>query len=141
MRLTDTERNFIDKFFTAKSIFNPYDEELYEIDIHWDYLEALPYTVHTTGTSVINYNAGITWDISMDVERASVYMILPKKYYNISDDSFNDDNGHKWILTDIFGNKNDLLKTPQVFTYNNIEYILYLYSNNGATDTQTFGQI
>ena len=42
MRLTDTEINFIDKFFTAKSVFNIYGEELYEIDIHWDYIYSIP---------------------------------------------------------------------------------------------------
>ena len=42
MRLTGTEINFIDKFFTAKSVFNIYGEELYEIDIHWDYIYSIP---------------------------------------------------------------------------------------------------
>lgn len=42
MILTDTERNFIDKFFTAKSVFNIYGEELYDIDIHWDYIYSIP---------------------------------------------------------------------------------------------------
>ena len=42
MRLTDTEINFIDKFFTVKSVFNIYGEELYEIDIHWDYIYSIP---------------------------------------------------------------------------------------------------
>ena len=122
-----------------ENVFTVVDNNITEIN--WNTLEQLGYTVHTTGTSPINYISGITWDSSVNVEREKVWFVIPKKYYNMSDDTFNDDNGNKYVLLDVFGRKAALIETPQVVTYNNIEYILYLISNNGSTDTQTFGRI
>ena len=33
---TENERKIISKFFNINTVFNPYDESLLEIDIHWD---------------------------------------------------------------------------------------------------------
>lgn len=40
--LTEKEKEIISKFFDMKSIFNPYEEELFEINVHWDYIYSIP---------------------------------------------------------------------------------------------------
>ena len=39
---TEKERKIISKFFDINTVFNPYDESLLEIDIHWDYIYSIP---------------------------------------------------------------------------------------------------
>ena len=39
---TEKERKIISKFFDMNTVFNPYDESLLEIDIHWDYIYSIP---------------------------------------------------------------------------------------------------
>ena len=39
---TENERKIISKFFDMNTVFNPYDESLLEIDIHWDYIYSIP---------------------------------------------------------------------------------------------------
>ena len=39
---TEKERKIISKFFDMNTVFNSYDESLFEIDIHWDYIYSIP---------------------------------------------------------------------------------------------------
>ena len=39
---TEKERNIISNFFDMNAVFNPYNEYLLEIDIHWDYIYSIP---------------------------------------------------------------------------------------------------
>ena len=39
---TEKERKIISKFFDMNTVFNPYNESLLEIDIHWDYIYSIP---------------------------------------------------------------------------------------------------
>lgn len=39
---TEKERKIISKFFDMNTVFNPYDESILEIDIHWDYIYSIP---------------------------------------------------------------------------------------------------
>ena len=39
---TEKERKIISKFFDMNTVFNPYDESILKIDIHWDYIYSIP---------------------------------------------------------------------------------------------------
>ena len=39
---TEKERKIISKFFDMNTVFNPYDESLLEINIHWNYIYSIP---------------------------------------------------------------------------------------------------
>jgi len=108
-------------------------------EVNWDNLKALSYSVKTTGTCGFNFAQGITWNSAADVEGQNVWIILPQKYYNSSQNLFIDDSNNKYYPIDVFGNRIELLQPIKTVTdSNNITYILYNISNNGVTGTLQF---
>lgn len=107
--------------------------------VNWENLRALAYSIKTNGTCGFNYVNGIEWNSRVDVEGENVWIVLPQKYYNTSSNLFVDDSNNKYYPIDVFGNRLELLQPIQTITdANNIEYVLYNISNNGATGSLSF---
>ena len=127
------------------------------IDVNVDALKALSYTqevigkVPTTnknghGFCLQDYNVtyaeSYVWDVA--VFKGRVWIILPAKFYNISQKNFIDEKGGKWKFVDPMM-KNPM--NPQVDPitirglYNNTDYVLVCFSQEGNTDEQFFKKI
>ena len=87
------------------------------------------------------YSESYTWDIA--VLNGRVWIILPEKFYNITQKNFIDENGGKWKFCDA------LMKNPMVPAnviqlsnfYEGQNYILVCYSEEGQVDEQYFKKI
>ena len=90
----------------------------------------------------VTYAESYVWDAA--VFNGRVWIILPAKFYNISQKNFIDEKGGKWKFLDA------LMKTPMspavdpitiTGLYNNTDYVLVCFSEAGNTDEQFFKKI
>ena len=127
------------------------------IDVNVDALKALSYTqevvgkVPTTnknghGFCLQDYNVTYTesyvWDAA--VLHGRVWIILPAKFYNISQKNFIDEKGGKWKFLDaMMKNPMNPQVDPITITglYNNTDYVLVCFSQEGNSDEQFFKKI
>ena len=127
------------------------------IDVNVDALKALSYTqevvgkVPTTnknghGFCLQDYNVtwaeSYVWDAA--VLHGRVWIILPAKFYNISQKNFIDEKGGKWKFLDaLMKNPKDPAVDPITITglYNNTDYVLVCFYEEGQTDGQFFKKI
>lgn len=127
------------------------------IDVNVDALKALSYTqevvgkVPTTnknghGFCLQDYNVtwaeSYVWDVA--VLKGRVWIILPAKFYNISQKNFIDEKGGKWKFVDpMMKNPMNPQVDPITITglYNNTDYVLVCFSQEGNSDEQYFRKI
>ena len=127
------------------------------IDVNVDALKALSYTqevvgkVPTTnknghGFCLQDYNVtwaeSYVWDVA--VLHGRVWIILPAKFYNISQKNFIDEKGGKWKFLDaMMKNPMNPQVDPITITglYNNTDYVLVCFSQEGNSDEQFFKKI
>ena len=127
------------------------------ISVDVNALKALSYTqevvgkVPTTnknghGFCLQDYNVTWTesyvWDAA--VLHGRVWIILPARFYNISQKNFIDEKGGKWKFLDaLMKNPKDPAVDPIIITglYNNTDYVLVCFSEEGNSDEQFFKKI
>ena len=127
------------------------------IDVNVDALKALSYTqevvgkIPTTnknghGFCLQDYNVtwaeSYVWDVA--VLHGRVWIILPAKFYNISQKNFIDEKGGKWKFLDaMMKNPMNPQVDPITITglYNNTDYVLVCFSQEGNSDEQFFKKI
>lgn len=127
------------------------------IDVNISALKALSYTQEVVGKVPITnknghgfclkdfnttFTASYAWD--SNVSNGRVWIILPAKFYNISQNNFIDERGGKWKFIDPAGK--DPMNTaldPITITglYNNTDYVLVCFSEEGQVDEQYFKKI
>ena len=127
------------------------------ISVDVNALKALSYTqevvgkVPTTnknghGFCLQDYNVtwaeSYVWDVA--VLKGRVWIILPAKFYNISQNNFIDEKGGKWKFVDaLMKNSMNPQVDPITITglYNNTNYVLVCFSQEGNSDEQYFRKI
>ena len=88
------------------------------------------------------YSESYTWDDT--VLNGRVWIILPAKFYNISQNNFIDEKNSKWKFVDpMMKNPMDCPVDPITITglYNNTDYVLVCFSEEGNVDEQFFKKI
>ncbi len=88
------------------------------------------------------YESSYVWDER--VENGRVWIILPSKFYNISQNVFVDENGKKWKYIDsAFKGTVSLAIDPIILSnfYEDEDYIMICYSQEGQVDEQYFKKI
>lgn len=84
-------------------------------------------------------NFGFVWD--NHVINGKVWIVVPENFFDMTSRSFLDNNSHKYKICDA------LLKEPiepvkiKRTTYNGVSYVLFCYSENGATGKVYFKKI
>lgn len=127
------------------------------IDVNVDALKALSYTQEVVGKVPttnknghgfclqdwsVTYAESYVWDGA--VADGRVWIILPAKFYNISQKNFIDEKGGKWKFLDaLMKNPMSPAVDPITITglYNNTDYVLVCFSEAGNTDEQFFKKI
>lgn len=90
----------------------------------------------------VTYAESYVWDGA--VLNGRVWIILPAKFYNISQQNFIDEKGGKWKFLDaLMKNPMSPAVDPITITglYNNTDYVLVCFSEGGQTDGQFFKKI
>ena len=90
----------------------------------------------------VTYAESYVWDTA--VANGRVWVILPAKFYNISQKNFIDEKGGKWKFLDaLMKNPMSPAVDPITITglYNNTDYVLVCFSETGNTDEQFFKKI
>ena len=90
----------------------------------------------------VTYAESYVWDTA--VLHGRVWIILPAKFYNISQKNFIDEKGGKWKFLDaLMKNPMSPAVDPITITglYNNTDYVLVCFSEVGNTDEQFFKKI
>lgn len=90
----------------------------------------------------ITYSESYVWDEA--VADGRVWIILPAKFYNISQKNFIDEKGGKWKFVDpMMKNPMNPAVDPITITglYNNTDYVLVCFSEEGNVDEQFFKKI
>ena len=127
------------------------------IDVNIAALQALSWTQEVTGkvpTTNKNghgfclqdynttYSESYTWDAT--VSNGRVWIILPAKFYNISQKNFIDENNGKWKFVDPMM-KNSMNPAVDPITisglYKGQDYVLVCFSEEGQVDEQYFKKI
>lgn len=127
------------------------------IDVNVDALKALSYTQEVVGKVPttnknghgfclqdwgVTYAESYVWDDA--VLHGRVWIILPAKFYNISQKNFIDEKGGKWKFLDaMMKNPMNPQVDPITITglYNNTDYVLVCFSQEGNSDEQFFKKI
>ena len=127
------------------------------IDVNVNALKALSYTQEVVGKVPttnknghgfclqdysVTYTESYVWDAA--VEYGRVWIILPAKFYNISQQNFIDEKGGKWKFLDaMMKNPMPPAVNPITITglYNNTDYVLVCFSEEGNTGGQFFKKI
>ena len=127
------------------------------IDVNVNALKALSYTQEVVGKVPttnknghgfclqdysVTYAESYVWDAA--VLHGRVWIILPAKFYNISQQNFIDEKGGKWKFLDaMMKNPMPPAVDPIIITglYNNTDYVLVCFSQGGQTDEQFFRKI
>ena len=90
----------------------------------------------------VTYAESYVWDAA--VLNGRVWIILPAKFYNISQQNFIDEKGGKWKFLDaMMKNPMSPAVDPIIITglYNNTDYVLVWFSQEGNTEGQFFKKI
>ena len=90
----------------------------------------------------VTYTESYVWDVA--VADGRVWIILPAKFYNISQKNFIDEKGGKWKFVDpMMKNPMSPAVDPITITglYNNTDYVLVCFSEGGNVDEQFFKKI
>lgn len=90
----------------------------------------------------VTYAESYVWDAA--VLNGRVWIILPAKFYNISQKNFIDEKGGKWKFLDaLMKNPMSPAVDPITITglYNNTDYVLVCFSEAGNSDEQFFKKI
>ena len=90
----------------------------------------------------VTYAESYVWDTA--VLHGRVWIILPAKFYNISQKNFIDEKGGKWKFLDaMMKNPMNPQVDPITITglYNNTDYVLVCFSQEGNSDEQYFRKI
>ena len=90
----------------------------------------------------VTYTESYVWDAA--VFNGRVWIILPAKFYNISQQNFIDEKGGKWKFLDaMMKNPMPPAVDPIIITglYNNTDYVLVCFSEEGNTGGQFFKKI
>ena len=90
----------------------------------------------------VTWAESYVWDVA--VLHGRVWIILPAKFYNISQKNFIDEKGGKWKFVDpMMKNPMNPQVDPITITglYNNTDYVLVCFSQEGNSDEQFFKKI
>ena len=127
------------------------------IDVNVNALKALSYTQEVVGKVPttnknghgfclqdwsVTYAESYVWDGA--VFNGRVWIILPAKFYNISQQNFIDEKGGKWKFLDaLMKNPMPPAVDPITITglYNNTDYVLVCFNEEGQTNGQFFKKI
>ena len=127
------------------------------IDVNVNALKALSYTQEVVGKVPttnknghgfclqdwsVTYAESYVWDGA--VLNGRVWIILPAKFYNISQQNFIDEKGGKWKFLDaLMKNPMPPAVDPITITglYNNTDYVLVCFNEEGQTNGQFFKKI
>ena len=127
------------------------------IDVNVNALKALSYTQEVVGKVPttnknghgfclqdwsVTYAESYVWDGA--VLNGRVWIILPAKFYNISQQNFIDEKGGKWKFLDaLMKNPMSPAVDPITITglYNNTDYVLVCFNEEGQTNGQFFKKI
>ena len=127
------------------------------ISVNVNALKALSYTQEVTGKVPttnknghgfclqdynVTYEGAFVWDDL--VEHGRVWIILPAKFYNISQKNFIDEKGGKWKYCDnLQKNPRTPAVDPIIITglYNNTDYVLVCFDEEGSMEDANFKKI